>query len=67
MQTKDQRAAAPISHRIDRVVEITGASRTKVYEALRAGTLEAVKFGRATLVLDDSMRRWLATMPRYKA
>jgi excisionase family DNA binding protein len=56
-----------LSHRIDRVVEITGASRTKVYEALKRGELEAVKFGRATLVLDASVRRWLASLPRYAA
>ena len=51
----------------DGVVEITGASRTKVYEALKRGELKAVKFGRATLVLDASVRRWLANLPRYVA
>lgn len=56
-----------LAHRIDRVVELTGASRTKVYEALKNGQLEAVKFGRATLVLDTSLRRWLANLPRYTA
>jgi excisionase family DNA binding protein len=66
MQTEDHQTGA-LSHRIDRVVEITGASRTKVYEALKRGELEAVKFGRATLVLDASVRRWLANLPRYAA
>jgi excisionase family DNA binding protein len=64
MQTQPNGA---LTHRIDRVVEITGASRTKVYEALKAGELEAVKFGRATLVLDASVRRWIANLPRYAA
>jgi excisionase family DNA binding protein len=46
---------------------MTGASRTRVYEALKRGELEAVKFGRSTLVLDSSVRAWLANLPRYAA
>jgi excisionase family DNA binding protein len=57
----------PLTHRIDRVVQLTGASRTKVYEALKRGELQAVKFGRSTLVLDSSVRNWLANLPRYAA
>jgi hypothetical protein len=67
MQPNEDFQVIPLSHRIDRVVEMTGASRTNVYAALRRGDLEAVKFGRATLVLDSSLRRWLAALPRYKA
>ena len=67
MQVPNEPAVVPLTHRIERVVELTGASRTNVYEALRRGDLEAVKLGRATLVLDASLRRWVAALPRYKA
>ncbi|MFZ6762220.1 helix-turn-helix transcriptional regulator [Pseudoroseomonas sp. WGS1072] len=67
MPLHEEAPIAPLTHRVDRVVELTGASRTNVYEALRRGELEAVKLGRATLVLDASLRRWVAALPRYKA
>jgi excisionase family DNA binding protein len=67
MQVTNEPAVVPLAHRIERVVELTGASRTNVYEALRRGDLEAVKLGRATLVLDASLRRWVAALPRYRA
>jgi excisionase family DNA binding protein len=67
MQVTNEQAVVPLTHRIERVVELTGASRTNVYEALRRGDLEAVKLGRATLVLDASLRRWVAALPRYRA
>jgi len=67
MQLNDEPQVSPLTHRIDRVVAITGASRTRIYDALRSGELEAVKFGRTTLVLDSSLRRWLERLPRYAA
>lgn len=67
MQPNEDSQVLPLTHRVHRVVELTGASRTNVYEALRRGDLEAVKLGRSTLVLDSSLRRWLAALPRYKA
>ncbi|WP_426958398.1 helix-turn-helix transcriptional regulator [Muricoccus radiodurans] len=67
MRSDTERANTPLTHRIDRVVEITGASRSTVYEALKKGELEAVKFGRSTLVLDASLRAWLGRLPRYAA
>lgn len=67
MPLHEEPQVAPLSHRVDRVVELTGASRTNVYDALRKGELEAVKLGRATLVLDSSLRRWVTSLPRYRA
>jgi predicted DNA-binding transcriptional regulator AlpA len=58
---------SPLAHRIENVVRLTGASRTRIYAALKAGELEAVKIGRTTHVLDESMRRWVAALPRYAA
>jgi excisionase family DNA binding protein len=62
-----QHPPAPLAHRIEDTIRITGASRTRIYAALRDGELEAVKIGRATCVLDESLRRWLAGLPRYAA
>ena len=34
---------SPLAHRIESVMRLTGASRTRIYAALKAGELEAVK------------------------
>jgi excisionase family DNA binding protein len=60
-------APAPLTHRIEAAMRLTGVSRTRLYQALRTGELEAVKIGRATHVLDESLRRWIANLPRYAA
>ena len=54
-------------------VTITGAARisalgrTTIYEAIGDGRLTAVKAGQRTLVLMDSLRDFLASLPRVKA
>lgn len=58
---------APLTHSIERAMALTGFSRNKVYNALNAGKLEAVKAGRRTLILDASLRQWIASLPRYVA
>ncbi|WP_338664329.1 helix-turn-helix domain-containing protein [Pararoseomonas sp. SCSIO 73927] len=67
IRTSDTPPPAPLTHRIDQVVRMTGIGRTKVYEALKKGELEAVKFGRSTLVLDASVRAWIGKLPNYSA
>ncbi|RZA29022.1 MAG: DNA-binding protein [Proteobacteria bacterium] len=73
MQTNQPHSApllhspAPLMHSIERAMALTGFSRNKVYNALNAGKLEAVKAGRRTLILDTSLRQWIASLPRYAA
>ena len=67
MRKTQQPPPAPLMHSVDRVMVLTGTSRNKVYDALNAGKLEAVKAGRRTLVLDTSLRQWIANLPRYMA
>lgn len=43
---------------------ISGLSRTKIYKELAAGHLEAVKHGNRTLILVESIRARLASLPR---
>ena len=40
-----------------------GIGRTKLYEAIAAGSLKARKCGKRTLVLRDDLREFLASLP----
>jgi hypothetical protein len=51
--------AAPISD----ACRISGLSRSEIYRRLAAGDLRAVKSGSRTLVLMDSLRAHLASLP----
>ena len=42
-----------------------GISRGTLYAELAAGRLKAHKVGRATLIADDEIRRWLAELPPW--
>lgn len=44
-----------------------GIGRTKVYELLGSGTLEAVRIGSRTLITGDSIEQWAASLPRFKS
>jgi excisionase family DNA binding protein len=44
-----------------------GESRTTIYRLINAGQLDAVKRGSSTLVLVGSIRRYLASLPRFTA
>ncbi len=50
---------------INEAVEVSGRSRTMVYEALKHGRLVARKDGRRTIILADDLRAWLEALPRY--
>jgi len=40
----------PLTVRISTAVQITGLSRSRVYEFIQSGDLQTVKVGRATLI-----------------
>ncbi len=42
----------------------TGIGRDSVYKAIRAGKLKARKLGRRTLITEDDLRRFLASLPQ---
>jgi excisionase family DNA binding protein len=52
---------------IPRAVEVSGIGRTRIYELIREGKLEAKKEGRRTLILADSLRRHVESLPRLAA
>jgi excisionase family DNA binding protein len=46
--------------------EFSALGRTKIYQELAKGTLQAVKVGRRTLILNASAHAWLAAQPSYE-
>ena len=49
----------PISVRIPEAVRMTGLSKSKIYQLIASGDIEAAKVGRATVVFVDSLRSFL--------
>lgn len=67
-----QTPASPVLHSIDDLKQRFGFSRNKTYRFLNASRedplhLEAVKVGRRTLVVGESLDRLLANLPKYSA
>ena len=58
---QEHRAASvsiePLTVRIPTAVQLTGLSRSRIYELIEAGDLEIVKVGRSTLIPFKSLRR----------
>jgi excisionase family DNA binding protein len=47
----------------DEAAASTGVSRTKIFEAIRDGTLTARKSGKATIIEPSELQRWLRSLP----
>lgn len=45
-------------------IERFGIARTRLYEAIRVGEIEAFKLGRRTLISADSVRTFFDRLPR---
>ena len=56
----------PIAVTIAAAVEISGMSRTSIYEALKRGDLEARKAGRRTLISYASLEAHFGSLPEYR-
>jgi hypothetical protein len=53
----------PIAHRPVRAGYVTNQSRSRIFKAIKDGELTARKDGKATLIEDDELRRWVRTLP----
>src|ERR1700761_4778659 len=53
----------PIAAAIPRACQISGLSRSEIYRRLAAGDIHAVKSGSRTLILMDSLRAHMASLP----
>ncbi len=56
----------PIAITIPGAVEVSGMSRTALYEAMKNG-LPAKKAGRRTLIMMADLEAYLASLPTYQA
>lgn len=51
--------AEPLSVRIPMAVRLTGLSRSRIYEFIQSGDIEAFKIGASTFIPYDSLRQFL--------
>jgi excisionase family DNA binding protein len=56
-----------LSYSARKVAEITGLSRSRVYELAASGELRAVRAGARILFDAESVREWFAALPEYEA
>ena len=54
-----------LAYSIREAVAAGGGSRTKLYEAIAAGTLKARKRGRSTVILAADLARYLESLPDF--
>ena len=57
----------PIAVTIPVAVEVSGLSRSRLYEALKDGSLSAKKAGKRTLISFAELEAYLARLPEYRA
>ena len=51
----------PLTVRISTAVQLTGISRSRLYELIQAGDLETVKVGRSTLIPFRSLKALISS------
>lgn len=56
----------PIAITIPDAVKVSGLSRSRLYEALKNGSLSARKAGRRTLIGFADLETYLANLPTYR-
>ncbi len=56
--------ADPITITIDDAAQRSGLGRTKIYELITAGKLDARKSGSRTLIIGDSLQAYLTSLPK---
>jgi excisionase family DNA binding protein len=55
--------SSPTACSIEDTAKRVGCGRTTIYGAIKAGALKARKIGRRTIILDEDLRAWLASLP----
>jgi excisionase family DNA binding protein len=52
-----------LAYTVEMAAKAATVGRTSIYEAINSGALKAKKIGRRTLILDEDLRSWLASLP----
>ena len=52
-----------VAYTIARAVAVSGRSRSRIFQAIKDGELQARKDGRSTIITDAELRRWINAMP----
>jgi hypothetical protein len=58
---------AKLVHSIAGAADAADAGRNMIYDAINNGQLKAKKMGRRTIILDEDLREWLATLPDFES
>ncbi len=56
---------AKLAYTIDEAIEAGAGGRTKIYEAIAAGTLKAKKRGKRTIILAPHLAEYLENLPDF--
>ena len=59
MSGPDSARPEPISVKVPEAVRMTGLSRSRIYELMRSGDITFAKVGSSTLIIVDSLRRFI--------
>jgi excisionase family DNA binding protein len=57
----------PFARTIEDTAQHVKCGRTTIYAAIKSGALKARKIGRHTIILDQDLREWLASLPMRQA
>jgi excisionase family DNA binding protein len=49
---------------VGETIQLFGIGRTKLFELIKRGDIEAIKLGRRTLIRADSARSFIESLPR---
>ena len=58
-------AESKVAYSVNEACVLVGMCRDAIYGAIRTGKLPARKFGKRTLILDEDLRTFLRSLPRF--
>lgn len=56
-------AKEPIAYAIEDAPAAVGVSRTRIFDAVRDGEMTARKAGKATIIENNELKRWVKSLP----
>ena len=66
MEFADIMETSKLAYTILEAVDLTGFSRSVIYQEIGSGRLRAIKRGRRTAILANDLDAWLTTLPTFK-